>query len=45
MSLTTPTSELDRQYVFHPFTALGAHERDGGPAVIVSGKGSAMLPI
>jgi L-2,4-diaminobutyrate transaminase len=40
MSLTTETTELDRRYVFHPFTALGAHERDGGPAVIVSGKGS-----
>jgi L-2,4-diaminobutyrate transaminase len=35
----TPTIEdVDRQYVFHPFTALRRHERDGGH-VIVRGEG------
>ncbi len=43
MTATTPAlDELDRRYVFHPFTPPGAHERDGGPAVIVSGKGSTL---
>ncbi|MDO8185277.1 aminotransferase [Conexibacter sp. JD483] len=43
MTATTPAlDELDRRYVFHPFTAPGAHERDGGPAMIVSGKGSTL---
>jgi L-2,4-diaminobutyrate transaminase len=31
--------DLDRRYVFHPFTALAEHEADGGPAMIVSGSG------
>lgn len=39
---TSSLGELDRRYVFHPFTALGAHERDGGPAMIVSGSGSTL---
>ncbi|MDW5598732.1 aminotransferase [Conexibacter stalactiti] len=43
MTATTSTlGELDRRYVFHPFTAAGAHERDGGPAMIVSGSGSTL---
>lgn len=33
-------AELDRRFVFHPFTALGEHERHGAPAMIVSGSGS-----
>jgi L-2,4-diaminobutyrate transaminase len=32
-------SELDRRYVFHPFTALGDHERSGAPLVITRGDG------
>ena len=31
-------NNLDRQFFFHPFTALGDHERNG-PLVMVSGKG------
>ena len=31
--------ELDRRYVFHPFTALDAHQRDGAPLVMTSGSG------
>ena len=32
--------DLDRRFVFHPFTALAEHEAHGGPAMIVSGSGS-----
>jgi L-2,4-diaminobutyrate transaminase len=43
-TMTTTTSkdpsDLDRRFVFHPFTALAEHERNGGPAMIVSGEGS-----
>src|SRR5690606_19724050 len=43
MTATTSTSgELDRRRVFHPFSIPGAHERDGGPAMIVSGEGSTL---
>ena len=31
-------NDLDRQFFFHPFTALGDHERNG-PLVMVSGEG------
>ncbi len=31
-------AELDRRYLFHPFTALADHERNG-PMVITEGKG------
>lgn len=38
----TPTalSDADRRYVFHPFSDLGRHERDGSAAMMVSGSGS-----
>ena len=39
---TSTTGELDRRRVFHPFSVPGAHERDGGPAMIVSGEGSTL---
>lgn len=43
MTATTfTTGELDRRRVFHPFSIPGAHERDGGPAMIVSGAGSTL---
>jgi L-2,4-diaminobutyrate transaminase len=43
MTATTfTTGELDRRRVFHPFSIPGAHERDGGPAMIVSGEGSTL---
>ena len=43
MTVTTSTpGELDRRRVFHPFSVPGAHERDGGPAMIVSGSGSTL---
>jgi L-2,4-diaminobutyrate transaminase len=32
--------ELDRQFVFHPFTAFAEHEANGSPAMIVSGQGT-----
>lgn len=36
----SPTlSELDRRYLFHPFTALAAHEKNGPPMVITRGQG------
>ncbi len=31
--------EADRRYVFHPFTALDAHQRDGAPLVMTGGSG------
>jgi L-2,4-diaminobutyrate transaminase len=39
-SLKQDAKDLDRRYVFHPFTALAEHEAHGGPAMIVSGTGS-----
>lgn len=39
---TSITGDLDRRRVFHPFSIPGAHERDGGPAMIVSGSGSTL---
>lgn len=33
-------AELDRRYAFHPFTALGDHERTGPPIVITRGNGA-----
>ena len=32
-------TELDRRYLFHPFTALAEHERHGPPAVMTRGEG------
>ena len=32
-------AELDRRFLFHPFTALADHERAGPPIVIVKGEG------
>ncbi|MCF6508109.1 aminotransferase class III-fold pyridoxal phosphate-dependent enzyme [Blastococcus sp. MG754426] len=42
---STPTetiTDVDRRFVFHPFTALKAHEHDGG-RVMVSGQGSRLV--
>ncbi len=40
---TTPSgtslAEADRRHMFHPFTALAAHEADGPDVVIVAGEG------
>ncbi len=33
-------ADLDRRYVFHPFTMLGEHERSGPAFVITHGKGA-----
>ncbi len=33
-------AELDRRYVFHPFTALADHQRDGPAFVVTHGEGS-----
>jgi L-2,4-diaminobutyrate transaminase len=35
-------SELDRSSVFHPFTALRAHEEGGAPVVMVEASGAVM---
>lgn len=35
-------SEFDRQSVFHPFTALRAHEESGAPVVMVEAAGAIM---
>lgn len=35
-------SDLDRHNVFHPFTALGSHERDGAPIVMTHAEGVMM---
>jgi L-2,4-diaminobutyrate transaminase len=32
-------ADLDRRFLFHPFTALADHERTGPPVVIVKGEG------
>lgn len=34
------SSDADRRFVFHPFSDLGAHERDGSAAMMMSGSGS-----
>jgi L-2,4-diaminobutyrate transaminase len=39
-NVSTDPRELDRQFVFHPFTALADHETNGSPAMIVSGRGT-----
>jgi L-2,4-diaminobutyrate transaminase len=36
---STNLEDLDRRYVFHPFTALKDHEKNGPPRVIVEGSG------
>jgi L-2,4-diaminobutyrate transaminase len=42
-SLHQDPRELDRQYVFHPFTSLAEHEAHGGPAMIVAGEGARLF--
>jgi L-2,4-diaminobutyrate transaminase len=37
--------ELDRRFVFHPFTQLDQHERIGSPSVIVEGSGARLTDI
>ena len=37
---SSASSDADRRFVFHPFSDLGAHERDGSAAMMVSGSGS-----
>lgn len=34
------TGDADRRFVFHPFSDLGRHERDGSAAMMVSGSGA-----
>lgn len=36
------TAEIDRKFVFHPFTMLADHERSGPPVVITQGKGAVL---
>ena len=38
--IATAVEELDRRFVFHPFTQLDQHERLGSPGMIVSGSGA-----
>ena len=38
MNKPLSSAELDRRFVFHPFTVLGSHEQSGG-RMIVEGKG------
>ncbi|HEV7714483.1 MAG TPA: aminotransferase [Steroidobacteraceae bacterium] len=33
-------AEIDRRYLFHPFTALASHEQSGPQAVMVKGEGA-----
>ena len=35
-------ADKDRRFMFHPFTPLGDHERDGPPLVIRSGRGAVL---
>jgi L-2,4-diaminobutyrate transaminase len=37
--------ELDRRFVFHPFTQLDVHEQVGSPTVIVEGSGARLTDI
>jgi L-2,4-diaminobutyrate transaminase len=37
--------ELDRRFVFHPFTQLDQHEQHGSPSVIVEGSGARLTDI
>lgn len=36
---TVDLADLDRRYLFHPFTSLEAHEKHGPPVVMVRGEG------
>ncbi|MDF2494624.1 aminotransferase [Sphingomonas sp.] len=36
------TAEIDRKFVFHPFTMLADHERSGPSVVITKGKGAVL---
>lgn len=42
LSKARQLAEMDRRSVFHPFTALGAHQRDGAPVVMTHAKGAVM---
>ena len=37
--------EIDRRFVFHPFTQLDQHEQTGSPSVIVEGHGARLRDI
>lgn len=37
------TAELDRRFVFHPFTMLADHEQAGPPVVITEGRGAVLV--
>jgi L-2,4-diaminobutyrate transaminase len=37
--------EIDRRFVFHPFTQLDQHERTGSPGMIVQGSGARLTDI
>ncbi|MDA0681310.1 MAG: aminotransferase [Proteobacteria bacterium] len=38
-SIGVDFADIDRRYNFHPFTALGEHEKHGPPVVMVRGEG------
>jgi L-2,4-diaminobutyrate transaminase len=38
-------ADLDRKFMFHPFTALKAHEESGPPRVIVQGRGTTLTDL
>jgi L-2,4-diaminobutyrate transaminase len=38
-------ADLDRKFMFHPFTALKAHEESGPPRVIVKGRGTTLTDL
>lgn len=40
---TASTAELDRRFVFHPFTMLADHEKGGPPVVISEGRGAVLV--
>jgi len=43
MSKTQTIAEIDRQHLFHPFTALDTFDRTGPAVTIVSGEGSTLV--
>jgi L-2,4-diaminobutyrate transaminase len=46
MSIKASTAEeADRRFVFHPFSQLDRHERDGSPSMIVAGSGARVQDI
>jgi L-2,4-diaminobutyrate transaminase len=42
MATGVPLEDMDRQFLFHPFTALKMHEESGPPRMFVGGKGSTL---